>query len=336
MSGSTALTNVSASSESEARLQDLIEHINDCCRSCLLAARVTWRYAVAVGIALIEAKELVPRGRWDAWVTEHCTFGPRTAQRYMRVARHQELLTSNASRMTDLTITRVLGRLARHADRSEAICDGHGLHTADSADNGSEPPPPEHADNSEAASNDTPGEMVLPEASGDQETATDQHEDAARNTSDDLRARGEAERKILPLGEQHEGRTRGNDGSVEHDQRELSGMEDADELEQHRERCRRLRQLSDSDRLTRSEQILIANVDMEVELFASRFAEFAVGYAQEELGEAVRVADGDTILVAMVLATRLTQLANLEQYFSTAGHLHKSVVMAAVEKQSPF
>ena len=42
--------------------------------------------AVAAGTALIEAKRLVPHGKWQIWLRENCGLGGRTARRYMDLA----------------------------------------------------------------------------------------------------------------------------------------------------------------------------------------------------------------------------------------------------------
>lgn len=45
------------------------------------------RDAIEAGNRLIEAKSLVQHGEWEAWLREHAAISPRTAQRYMRMAR---------------------------------------------------------------------------------------------------------------------------------------------------------------------------------------------------------------------------------------------------------
>jgi hypothetical protein len=44
------------------------------------------RDAIEAGKLLIEAKQSLPHGEWEAWLREHAAISPRTARRYMRVA----------------------------------------------------------------------------------------------------------------------------------------------------------------------------------------------------------------------------------------------------------
>jgi phage N-6-adenine-methyltransferase len=49
------------------------------------------RAVIVAGQALLEAKKLVPHRSWNRWIKEHCEFSDRTAQLYMRAARHPEV-----------------------------------------------------------------------------------------------------------------------------------------------------------------------------------------------------------------------------------------------------
>lgn len=44
------------------------------------------RDAIEAGKLLIEAKQSLPHGEWEAWLRDHVTISPRTARRYMRIA----------------------------------------------------------------------------------------------------------------------------------------------------------------------------------------------------------------------------------------------------------
>lgn len=46
------------------------------------------RSAIIAGRALIEAKALVPHGRWLPWIKQHCTFSVGSAELYMKAAKH--------------------------------------------------------------------------------------------------------------------------------------------------------------------------------------------------------------------------------------------------------
>ena len=61
-------------------------------------------HAFAIGDALIEAKKLAGHGYWLRWLETECGLSLRTAQSYMRLANHRELLEANAQRAAHLTI----------------------------------------------------------------------------------------------------------------------------------------------------------------------------------------------------------------------------------------
>jgi len=68
------------------------------------AKREGARYAVECGRLLAQAKETVPHGGWDAWLRLNTTVSPRTAQLYMRIARHVEDDPAKAQRVAGLSV----------------------------------------------------------------------------------------------------------------------------------------------------------------------------------------------------------------------------------------
>jgi len=68
------------------------------------AKREGARYAVECGRLLAQAKETTPHGGWDAWLRLNTTVSPRTAQLYMRIARHVEGDSAKAQRVADLSV----------------------------------------------------------------------------------------------------------------------------------------------------------------------------------------------------------------------------------------
>ncbi|WP_264051657.1 DUF3102 domain-containing protein [Methylobacterium flocculans] len=68
------------------------------------AKREGARYAVECGRLLGEAKATVPHGGWDAWLRLNTTVSPRTAQLYMRIARHVESDPAKAQRVAGLSV----------------------------------------------------------------------------------------------------------------------------------------------------------------------------------------------------------------------------------------
>jgi hypothetical protein len=59
-------------------------------------------HAIAAGELLIEAKGRLMHGRWLPWLHEHCQIPERTAQLYMKLARHAPELKS--ATVADLTV----------------------------------------------------------------------------------------------------------------------------------------------------------------------------------------------------------------------------------------
>jgi hypothetical protein len=61
--------------------------------------------ALAAGRFLIRAKSAVGHGAWLAWLAKNCDLPERTAQDYMRLARHPATrLEGNPQRVPDLSV----------------------------------------------------------------------------------------------------------------------------------------------------------------------------------------------------------------------------------------
>ena len=61
-------------------------------------------HALAAGRLLLEAKSAVGHGGWLAWLATHCDLPERTAQGYMRLAKHATpLLEGDPQRVADLS-----------------------------------------------------------------------------------------------------------------------------------------------------------------------------------------------------------------------------------------
>lgn len=82
------------------------------------AKREGARYAVECGRLLLEAKETVPHGGWDAWLRLNTTVSPRTAQLYMRIARHVEGDPAKAQRVADLSVREAAAEAAGERRRA--------------------------------------------------------------------------------------------------------------------------------------------------------------------------------------------------------------------------
>ena len=70
---------------------------------------------LGIGQRLIEAKGMIPHGKWIPWLTEQVEFSERTAQSFMRLAREW----SNPQALADLGATKALALLALPPDERE-------------------------------------------------------------------------------------------------------------------------------------------------------------------------------------------------------------------------
>jgi len=69
------------------RLPELAAQIKAAHAGVLEAAKTAAERAIECGKALIEAKKLVPHGKWRSWLKEHCHVSERSAQLYMKIVR---------------------------------------------------------------------------------------------------------------------------------------------------------------------------------------------------------------------------------------------------------
>src|SRR5262245_41587195 len=104
-------------------LEHLAVQIREGYKACLTAGQYYLLYAAIVGRALVEAKELVPHGTWEAWVEANCAFSTRQAQDYMRYARaieNGEIDPKTQSSAEALSIRQVLIRLRSNKSQHQA------------------------------------------------------------------------------------------------------------------------------------------------------------------------------------------------------------------------
>jgi hypothetical protein len=71
-----------------SRLADLAARIKVEHAACVAAVKKSAEHAMAAGDALTEAKAQLKHGEWLPWLKSHCEISERTAQVYMRLARH--------------------------------------------------------------------------------------------------------------------------------------------------------------------------------------------------------------------------------------------------------
>ena len=92
----------------------LAARINHEHERCASAAKTAIGHAITAGELLIEAKAAVGHGGWSAWLEENFAASARTAQGYMRIARH-----SKTQELADLGVEGALRQLA--APREPAV-----------------------------------------------------------------------------------------------------------------------------------------------------------------------------------------------------------------------
>ena len=72
-------------------------------------------HALEAGRLLLKAKSAIGHGRWLAWLAQNCDLPPRTAQGYMRLAKHPAMhLEGDPQRVADLSVRAATAHLAKH------------------------------------------------------------------------------------------------------------------------------------------------------------------------------------------------------------------------------
>lgn len=93
-------------------LSSLAEQINDEHRQCESDLQSALQHAINAGQLLSEAKAGVDHGQWLPWLESNCTFSARTAQAYVRLAKHLPELESKAQHAAHLPVRESLALLA--------------------------------------------------------------------------------------------------------------------------------------------------------------------------------------------------------------------------------
>lgn len=86
------------------RLSVLAAEINAAHEAARRAARTTLEHAISAGERLLEAKAAVRHGDWLTWLAENVTFSDRTAQVYMKLAKHKGVIDTKSATAADLTV----------------------------------------------------------------------------------------------------------------------------------------------------------------------------------------------------------------------------------------
>jgi len=94
-------------------LPELSEQINHHHRECVEALNEGLRHGLRAGQLLVEAKEQLAHGQWTPWLEAHFEGSARTAQLYMRVAKHWPEIEAKAQGSAVLTLDGVTKMLAQ-------------------------------------------------------------------------------------------------------------------------------------------------------------------------------------------------------------------------------
>jgi hypothetical protein len=109
----TTITAIEASNV----LADLAARIRQEHEAAAVAVRHGVEHAINAGDLLIEAKAQLKHGQWLPWLSKHCQIPERTAQLYMRLARH----ASEIRNVADLTVRKAIEALAPPQTEEEAL-----------------------------------------------------------------------------------------------------------------------------------------------------------------------------------------------------------------------
>jgi hypothetical protein len=103
--------------KSEVALAQLAATINEAHLDVQRHFTAVVRRAIDAGIALHDAKELVPHGAWSDWTKANCKFSERTAQLYMEMAKHLRAMPDLEVKLAELSLNEAHRFLAGNFDR---------------------------------------------------------------------------------------------------------------------------------------------------------------------------------------------------------------------------
>jgi len=95
-----------APAPADMTVPDLAKAINDRLSAIAANTRNTLQRSIEIGDLLLEAKERVGHGNFEAWLLDHCQLSFRSARRYMKFAKERPQIEAQAKSATlaDLSI----------------------------------------------------------------------------------------------------------------------------------------------------------------------------------------------------------------------------------------
>lgn len=107
-------TDGSVSAEPNGATAHLVRKIKGELKECEKHSRLAVEHMLRLGDLLVQAKKTLGHGEFYPWLKQKCDLGQRQAQRYMKVARHREIVEkANASRATHLSLTAALAAIEK-------------------------------------------------------------------------------------------------------------------------------------------------------------------------------------------------------------------------------
>ncbi|MDC0934761.1 DUF3102 domain-containing protein [Pirellulales bacterium] len=88
----------------QVSLEAVAQEINSEHEACCAAASQALDHAMRCGDLLLQAKGECSHGTWQKWLADNFKGSKRTAQQYMRLAKHREQIESNAQTSALLTV----------------------------------------------------------------------------------------------------------------------------------------------------------------------------------------------------------------------------------------
>ena len=107
-------------SEAQRDRKALIETVRTAHQTVCEAGRTALRAAIEAGAALLRLKKLVNHGEWAHFLRRHCELGERTAQIYIQLAVHRELIEANPQRAADLSLRGALKLISGKASANKS------------------------------------------------------------------------------------------------------------------------------------------------------------------------------------------------------------------------
>ncbi len=138
----SAAISVVAEATAEDRLTVLAERLDTLQKRGLGCARATLKVQMKIGDTLVEAKDLLPHGRFGLWLDENFKGSQSTAGRYIKAAKNRDRLPAFLENVSDESPASIedvsLDRFLTYLRTKDSDCDQQGNEDAKPSSSGSE------------------------------------------------------------------------------------------------------------------------------------------------------------------------------------------------------